>query len=120
MLYGICPGTSGVSVTFLKVGETNSMVDYHLMVEGNSDQLESVGVVSPPAGPGQHPDNNNNIIINNNNNNNSSNNNNIIIILIIMMMIVIIIMIIIITIIRKYWVDAQQGIVSSQGERDPL
>ena len=114
MLYGICPGTSGVSVTFLKVGETNSMVDYHLMVEGDSDQLESVGVVSPPAGPGQHPDNNNIII-------NSNNNNNIIIILIIMMMIVItIIMIIIITIIRKYWVDAQQGIVSSQGERDPL
>ena len=117
MLYGICPGTSGVSVTFLKVGETNSMVDYHLMVEGDSDQLESVGVVSPPAGPGQHPDNNNNII---NNNNNNSNNNNIIILIIMMMIVITIIMIIIITIIRKYWVDAQQGIVSSQGERDPL
>ena len=110
MLYGICPGTSGVSVTFLKVGETNSMVGYHLMVEGHSDQLESVGAVSPPAGPGQHPDNNNDNNNNNNNNNNNSN-NNIIIILIIMMMIVItiIMIIIIITIIRKYWVDVQRG-----------
>ena len=115
MLYGICLGTSGVSVKFLKVGETNSMVGYHLMVEGDSDQLESVGAVTPPAGPGQHPDNNNN-----------NNNNNVIIILIIMMMIVItiiivlIIIIIIVIIIRKYWVDVQRGIVSPQGERDPL
>ena len=73
MLYGICLGTSGVSVKFLKVGETNSMVGYHLMVEGDSVQLESVGTVSPPAGPGQHPDHNNN---NNNNNINNNNNNN--------------------------------------------
>ena len=27
---------SGVSVTFLMVGETNSMVGYHLMAEGHS------------------------------------------------------------------------------------
>ena len=39
--------------------------------------------------------NNNNNNINNNNNNNNSET-------------------------RKYWVDVQQGIVSSHGERDPL
>ena len=39
--------------------------------------------------------NNNNNINNNNNNNNNSET-------------------------RKYWVDVQQGIVSSHGERDPL
>ena len=43
------------------VGETNSMVGYHLMTEGHSIQLGSGGggTVSHPAGPGQHPDNNN-------------------------------------------------------------
>ena len=34
----------GVSVKFLLVGETNSMVGYHLMAEGHSIQLGS-GVV---------------------------------------------------------------------------
>ena len=42
-----------------------------------------------------------NVNNNNNNNNNSNNNNNRLET-------------------RKYWVDAQQGIVSSHGERDPL
>ena len=42
--------------------------------------------------------NNNNNNINNNNNNNNNNNSET----------------------RKYWVDVQQGIVSSHGERDPL
>ena len=41
--------------------------------------------------------NNNNNNINNNNNNNNNNSET-----------------------RKYWVDVQQGIVSSHGERDPL
>ena len=49
------------------VGETNSMVGYHLMIEGHSIQLGSGGrgggTVSRPAGPQQHPDNN---ITNNN------------------------------------------------------
>ena len=40
--------------------------------------------------------------------------------LMMMMMIIIIIIIIIIPKTRKYWVDVQQGIVSSHGERDPL
>ena len=31
--------TSGVSVKFLMVGETNSMVGYHLMAKGHSIQL---------------------------------------------------------------------------------
>ena len=39
---------------------------------------------------------------NNNSNNNNNNNNNVI------------------PETRKYWVDVQQGIVSSRGERDPL
>ena len=56
---------SGVSVTFLMVGETNSMVAYHLMTEGHSIQLGSGGRYEPPAGPEQRPDNNN-ININNN------------------------------------------------------
>ena len=34
--------------------------------------------------------------------------------------IIIIIIIIMIPKTRKYWVDVQQGIVSSHGERDPL
>ena len=34
---------SGVSVKFLMVGETNSMVGYHLMAEGYSIQLGSGG-----------------------------------------------------------------------------
>ena len=50
---------AGVSVKFLMVGETNSMVGYHLMVEGHSTQLGVWGgAVSPspplpitPAGP---------------------------------------------------------------------
>ena len=46
---------SGVSVKFIMVGETNSMVGYHLMTKGHSIQLGSWGAV-PPAGPGQHPD----------------------------------------------------------------
>ena len=38
------------------VGETNSMVGYHLMAEGHSIQLGVWVVLSaPPAGPGQHP-----------------------------------------------------------------
>ena len=56
---------SGVSVKFLLVRETNSMVGYHLMTEGHSIQLGSGGRYEPPAGPGQRPDNNN-ININNN------------------------------------------------------
>ena len=43
--------------------------------------------------------NNNNNRLNNNNNNNNNNNS---------------------PEARKYWVDVQQGIVSSHGERDPL
>ena len=44
---------SGVSVKFLMVGETNSMVGYHLMAEGYSIQLGSGGgAVSPPP---SHP-----------------------------------------------------------------
>ena len=64
---------SGVSVKFLMVGETNSMVGYHLMAEGYSIQLGSGGgccepptLPPPPAGPEQCPDNNNNVNINNN------------------------------------------------------
>ena len=34
------------------VGESNSMVGYHLMAEDHSVQLTG-GAVSPPAGPGQ-------------------------------------------------------------------
>ena len=44
---------SGVSVKFLMVGETNSMVGYHLMAEIHSIQLESGGggggAVSPTS-----------------------------------------------------------------------
>ena len=54
---------SGVSVKFIMVGETNSMVGYHLMTKGHSIQLGSWGAVLP-AGPGQHPDNNNHNNIN--------------------------------------------------------
>ena len=52
------------------VGETNSMVGYHLMAEDHSVQLGYGTVSPPPAGPGQclHNDDNNN------NNNNTSNN----------------------------------------------
>ena len=60
---------AGVSVKFLMVGETNSMVGYHLMTENHSIQLRSGGAMSPPSPPsrlGQRPDNNNNIDINNN------------------------------------------------------
>ena len=39
---------AGVSVKFLMVGETNSMVGYHLMTEGHSVQLRSGGAMSPP------------------------------------------------------------------------
>ena len=46
------------------VGQTNSMVGYHLMTEGHSIQLGSQGCYLPPAGPGQHPDNSNYININ--------------------------------------------------------
>ena len=62
--------SSWVSVNFLMVGETNSMVGYHVMTKCHSIQLgdEGGGAVSPPplppAGPGQCPDNNN-ININN-------------------------------------------------------
>ena len=47
------------------VGETNSMVGYHLMAEDHSVQLGYGTVSPPPAGPGQclNNDNNNNIII---------------------------------------------------------
>ena len=48
------------------VGETNSMVGYHLMTKDHSIQLGSGGTLwVPPASPGQYPDNNNNININN-------------------------------------------------------
>ena len=48
------------------VGKTNSMVGYHLIAEGHSVHCWGLGdAVSPPAGPGQRPDNNNNININN-------------------------------------------------------
>ena len=57
---------TGVSVQFLMVGEINSMVGYHLIAKGQSIQLGSGGCVSPPAGPGQCPDNNNNTNINDN------------------------------------------------------
>ena len=66
---------AGVSVKFLMVGETNSMVGYHLMMENHSIQLRSGGAMSPPllsppppplSRLGQRPDNNNNIDINNN------------------------------------------------------
>ena len=39
---------TGVSVKYLMVGETNSMVGYHLMTEGHSIQLRSGGAMSPP------------------------------------------------------------------------
>ena len=48
------------------VGETNSMVGYHSMAKCHSIQLWSGGAVSPPAGPGQRPNNNIINIINNN------------------------------------------------------
>ena len=48
------------------VGESNSMVGYHLMTEDHSIKLGSGGAVSSTAGPGQRPDNNNNINISNN------------------------------------------------------
>ena len=58
---------TGVSVKYLMVGETNSMVGYHLMTKGHSIQLGSGGVLcGPPAALRQHPHNNNNININNN------------------------------------------------------
>ena len=47
-----------VSVKFLMVGETNSMIGYHLKTEDHSIQLgvwEGGGTVSPPAGAMQHP-----------------------------------------------------------------
>lgn len=38
------------------IGETNSMVDYHVMAEGHSIQLRvGGGAVSLTAGTGQHP-----------------------------------------------------------------
>ena len=58
---------TGVSVKFLMVGETNSMVGYHLMTKGHSIQLgfgSHCQSPPPPAGPGQHPDNKNHININ--------------------------------------------------------
>ena len=48
---------AGVSVKVLMVGETNSMLSDHLMTKDNSVQLGVWGgVVSPPAGAGQHHD----------------------------------------------------------------
>ena len=47
--------TAGVSVKFLMVGETNSMVGYHLMAKDHSIQLGVCGVLTPPAGAGQRP-----------------------------------------------------------------
>ena len=38
---------TGVSVKYLMVGETNSMVGYHLVTEGHSIQLG--GAVRPPS-----------------------------------------------------------------------
>ena len=46
---------AGVSVKFLMVGETNSMVGYHLMAEDHSIQLGVWGRYDTPAGAGQHP-----------------------------------------------------------------
>ena len=51
---------AGVSVKFLMVGETNSMVGYHLMAEDHSVQLAvwgggGGGTMTPPAAAGQHP-----------------------------------------------------------------
>ena len=49
------------------VGETNSMVGYHLIAKGYIQISWDLGdAVSSPAGPGQHPDNSNNININKN------------------------------------------------------
>ena len=46
----MCSGFS----KFLIVGETNSMVGYHLIAEGQSIQLGVLGgTVSPPAGLGK-------------------------------------------------------------------
>ena len=42
---------AGVSVKFLTVRETNSMVGYHLMTENHSIQLRSGGAMSPPPSP---------------------------------------------------------------------
>lgn len=36
---------TGVLVKFLMIGETNSMVDYHVMAEGHSIQLRVGGVL---------------------------------------------------------------------------
>ena len=44
-----------VSVKFLMVGETNSMVGYHLMTEGYSIQLGVWGGALSPIGSGQCP-----------------------------------------------------------------
>ena len=48
----------GVSVKFLMVGETRSMVGYHLMAEDHSIQFgvwrRGGGAMTPPAGAGQH------------------------------------------------------------------
>ena len=44
------------SVKFLVVGETNSMVGYHVMAGDHSIQCGVLGVlVSPAASAGQHP-----------------------------------------------------------------
>ena len=51
---------SGDLVRFLMLGETNSMVGYHLIAKGYSIQLGVWGCYNPPpplpAGPGQCPD----------------------------------------------------------------
>ena len=46
---------AGVSVKFLMVGETNSMVGYHLMVEGHSTQLGVWGGAVSPSPPSPSP-----------------------------------------------------------------
>ena len=43
MFIRIASSYTGVSLKFLIVGETNSMVGYHLMTEGQSIQLEVSG-----------------------------------------------------------------------------
>ena len=53
---------AGVPVKFLMVGETNSMVGYHLMSKGHSIQLGSGGGGTVPPSP--PPDNSNHVNIN--------------------------------------------------------
>ena len=55
------------------VGETNSVVGYHLLTKGHSIQLGS-GRGECPPGPRQRPDDDDDDDDDNNNNNNNNNN----------------------------------------------